>query len=65
MPYKVIYPFKDLEDNNHIYKIDDKFPFDDKEISKKRIKELSSTKNKIGKRLIEEIEDEANENIEE
>ncbi len=64
MPYKVIYPFKDLEDNNYIYKINDKFPFDDKEISKKRIKELSSTKNKIGKRLIEEIEDEANENIE-
>ncbi len=65
MPYKVIYPFKDLEDNGHIYKIDDKFPFDDKEISKKRMKELSSTKNKIGKRLIEEMEDEANENIEE
>ena len=30
MPYKVIYPFKDLEDNGNIYKIDDKFPFDDK-----------------------------------
>lgn len=65
MVYRVIYPFKDLEDNNHIYKIDDKFPYDDKEVSKKRIKELSSTKNKIGKRLIKEIEDEANQNIEE
>ena len=52
MPYKVIYPFKDLEDNGHIYKIDDKFPFDDKEISKKRMKELSSTKNKIGKKVL-------------
>lgn len=65
MSYKVIYPFKDLEDNNYIYAVNDKFPYDDKEISKKRIKELSSTKNKIGKRLIEEIEDEANQNIEE
>lgn len=54
--YKVISPFKDLEEN-HIYKTGDVFPFDKKEISVERIKSLSTDKNKTGKPLIEKIED--------
>ena len=56
--YRVLYKkFKDLEDNNHIYKQGDIYPREGLEPSKKRIKELSSNKNKIGEILIEKIED--------
>lgn len=64
--YRVINSFKDLEDNNHIYiKNKDIYPREGLEPTKKRIKELTSTKNKIGKVLIEKIEDEELENNEE
>lgn len=57
--YLVIYKaFKDLEDNNYIYKKGDIYPREGLEPTKKRIKELSSTKNKIGKALIQKIEEE-------
>lgn len=57
--YRVVNSFKDLEDNNHIYiKNKDIYPREGLEPTKKRIKELTSTKNKIGKVLIEKIEDE-------
>lgn len=56
--YKVIYSFKDLEDNEHIYVANkDVYPREGLEPTKKRIKELSSTKNQIGKVLIEKIEE--------
>ena len=56
--YKVICSFKDLEDNEHIYIANkDIYPREGLEPTKKRIKELSSTKNKIGKVLIEKIEE--------
>ena len=56
--YRVINSFKDLEDNNHIYiKNKDIYPREGLEPTKKRIKELTSTKNKIGKVLIEKIEE--------
>ena len=48
--------FKDLEDNNHIYKKGDTYPREGLEPIKKRIKELSSEKNKIGKILIQKVE---------
>lgn len=56
--YIVIYNkgFKDLEDNNHIYKKGDTYPREGLEPTKKRIKELSSEKNKIGKILIQKVE---------
>lgn len=55
--YKVVYTFKDLEDNEHIYIANkDIYPREGLKPSKNRIKELSSTKNKIGKVLIEKIE---------
>ncbi|MGN1302382.1 MAG: hypothetical protein ACI4VO_01840 [Clostridia bacterium] len=56
--YRVIYTFKDLEDNEHIYIANkDIYPREGLEPTKKRIKELSSTKNQIGKVLIEKIEE--------
>jgi hypothetical protein len=62
MVYKVIEKFKDLKDNDHIYKVNDIYPRKDiklEDIPQKRIKELTTTKNKIGKILIEEIEEES------
>lgn len=44
--------FKDLEDNNFIYKKGDIYPREGLEPSKERIKELSTKKNKIGEILI-------------
>lgn len=52
--YKVIYMFRDLQDNDHIYRVGDKYPRKGR-VAKARIDELSSTDNKIGKPLIEEI----------
>lgn len=56
--YTVTYKkFKDLSDN-HIYSYGDIFPYDNREIDKKRIDELSSKNNKIGVSLIQYIDDE-------
>lgn len=63
--YKVVHEFKDLEDNNFIYGQGDTYPRAEKsieEISKERIKALSTKKNKIGKVLIEEIKDDKSAN---
>lgn len=49
-------PWKDLDDNEHIYKEGDIYPREGLEVDKKRIKELSSTKNKIGEILIQKTE---------
>jgi hypothetical protein len=68
MAYKVIEKFKDLKDNDHIYEVDDIYPREDiklEDIPQKRIKELTTKKNKIGKILIEEIKEESAEKIEE
>ena len=68
MVYKVIEKFKDLKDNDHIYEVNDIYPRKDiklEDIPQKRIKELTTTKNKIGKILIEEIKEESDKKIEE
>lgn len=53
--YMVLHDFKDLQDKNKIYIKGDTYPKPSGTIvSDARIKELSSTKNKIGKRLIKE-----------
>lgn len=68
MVYKVIEKFKDLKDNDHIYEVNDIYPRKDiklEDIPQKRIKELTTTKNKISKILIEEIEEESAKKIEE
>lgn len=52
--YKVVYKFKDLQDGDHVYNVGDVFPRDGYKPTNKRIAELASPKNKIGKVLIEE-----------
>ena len=61
--YEVIHDFKDLEDNNYVYLKGDIYPREGLEPTKKRIKELSTDKNKIGKVLIQKIEQEETEGI--
>ena len=63
--YVSVYLWKDLQDNGYIYKKGDIYPREGLEVSKKRIKELSSTKNKIGKVLIEKVEINSEEDTEE
>lgn len=62
--HEVIHRFKDLQDNNHIYKVGDIYPREGLEPTKKRIKELSTDKNKIGKVLIRKKEEEAEDTVE-
>ncbi|KSU63649.1 hypothetical protein AS034_05220 [[Bacillus] enclensis] len=54
MPYKVIRAFRDIEDDHRVYRKGDTFPSKGK-VSKERISELSSTENKVGKPLIEQL----------
>lgn len=57
--YVVVYErFKDLEDNNYIYRKGDVYPREGLEPTKERIKELSSKKNKIGEVLIKKVNEE-------
>ena len=68
MAYKVIKKFKDLKDNDHIYEVNDIYPGEDiklEDISQKRIKELTTKRNKIGEILIEEIKEKSAEKTEE
>lgn len=55
--YKVISYFTDLQDFNHPYKVGDIFPRQGLKVSKERLEELSSNKNKQGKPLIREMKD--------
>jgi hypothetical protein len=54
MPYKVIRAFRDKEDDQRIYRKGDTFPAKGK-VSKERVAELLSSKNKVGKPLIEQM----------
>ncbi|MEK5429706.1 hypothetical protein MKY88_02475 [Lysinibacillus sp. FSL R7-0073] len=58
--YKVIYMFRDLQDNDHIYRIGDKYPRKGR-TAKARIDELSSNDNKIGVPLIEVVNEDGGE----
>lgn len=56
--YRVVHIFYDMEDKNkHVYRVNDIFPHDGRKISKKRLEELTSTKNKIGEVLIELVDE--------
>lgn len=55
--YRVIHTFRDLQDEEHVYKVGDKFPRKGR-TSKARLEELSTADNKIGVPLIEEVEGE-------
>lgn len=64
MKYKVVHRFRDLQDNDHIYKVGDTYPRKEikiEDVSPERIQELSGTQNKIGKILIEAEKEEKQE----
>lgn len=53
--YRVICAFADITDNNHVYSVGDEFPRDGAVVSDARLKELSTTANRIGKPLIDKV----------
>lgn len=57
MRYEVINPFEDLQDERHQYQPGDTFPRDGFKVSKKRLAELSSEKNKQNRPLIKAVFD--------
>ena len=63
MNYKVIHPFRDLEDtgktfpNGREYAVGDEFPATKRKVQDDRIEELLGNKNKIGRPLIAEVGD--------
>lgn len=61
--FKVIVRFVDLQDNNYLYRVGDKFPRDGKFVSEKRINELKSSENKRHRALIEEVVEKVSEPI--
>lgn len=61
MMYKVIEHFTDLQDNNYSYNVGDNFPRSGYDVSEERLAELSSSKNKRGRAVIEVIHDEVTE----
>lgn len=57
MAYKVIHPFFDLQDKERrTYKVGDLFPHKG-EVSEERAAELTGNKNKLGKPVIELVEE--------
>lgn len=57
--YKTIVYFEDLKDGSRPYNPGDVFPRKGLKVSKKRLEELSTTKNRRGIALIREVEDPA------
>ena len=57
MGYRVIEYFTDLQDFNHPYKVGDTFPRLGLDVSKERIAELSTNKNRRKKPLIKKVDD--------
>lgn len=55
MPYKVIISFQDSQNDFYTYKIGDIYPCKGYESSDKRIKELSTSNNKVGEVLIKDM----------
>lgn len=54
--YVVVKDFTDLQDKNHVYREGDKYPRKGN-ASKKRVEELSSTKNKRKEAVIKEVDE--------
>lgn len=57
MKYRVIHDFSDLQDNGHVYKAGDVYPYRSTMPDKARIEELSCGANHIGCALIEAYDD--------
>lgn len=64
MSYKVIHYFEDLQDFNHPYKVGETFPRPGMKVSEVRLKELSTSKNRQNKPLIELVKDNAGVQVE-
>lgn len=54
--YEVISAFKDLQDENHVYRTGDKYPRKGR-AKKERIEELTGADNLIGKPVLREVEE--------
>ena len=53
--YKVVSDFRDLKNNNYVYRAGDEYPVSSYKPTKARIEELAKGKNKYGKVFIEEV----------
>lgn len=53
--YRVIEPFFDLKDEGYAYHAGDAYPRPGKEVSEKRLKELSTSANRRKKPLVEAV----------
>lgn len=64
MKYEVIHPFRDLEDkkksfpDGREYTVGDEFPATKRDVAEERLEELKESKNKIGRPLIRDVEEE-------
>nr|DAQ62877.1 MAG TPA: hypothetical protein [Caudoviricetes sp.] len=55
--YRVISPFRDLKNNEHLYDVGDIYPVEGYKPTKARIKELAEGKNPLNRVFIEEIKE--------
>ena len=55
--YRVIEYFEDLQDNRQPYNVGDVFPKGDKKVTKERLNELATDKNRRHIPLIEKVEE--------
>lgn len=58
MVYIVIRSFRDLSDNDRLYKVGDKYPAKGEKPTKARVRELLNGTNKNGKVYLKEVPDE-------
>lgn len=56
--YKAVRYFTDLQDNNYPYKAGDTFPRKGLDVTAERLEELSTSKNRRGIPVIEEVKEE-------
>ncbi len=55
--FRVIYPFKDIQDGWRPYKVGEEFPREGAPLpSSERLAELSGSENRLGRPLIEKVE---------
>ena len=53
--YKVINEFRDLQDNDYIYEVNDIYPHDNREVPAERIEELAGDRKSILNKVIEPV----------
>ena len=55
--YRVVSAFYDTKNNDHLYKVGDKYPVSGSKPNKARIEELATDKNSFNRVFIEEVKD--------